>query len=115
VKLQYLFLSPLIVLAVPSDALFGLQIPAIVIIFLVGSLGMLRRNEGLARGASLGLLAAVIWGKVSLDILGGLAPDTAVLLLEFVAVIFFVGAGKVVIFFRSTKRELAGKQDPLSL
>jgi hypothetical protein len=115
VKLQYLFLSPLILIAVPSDALFGLQIPAVVIVFCVGSLGMLRRNEGLAKGASLSILAAVIGGKVGLDILGGVAPDTAVLLLEFVAVIFFMEAGRVVISFEQANRELSGKQDALSL
>ena len=115
VKLQYLFLSPLILLAVPSDALFGLQIPAVGIVLFVGSLGMLRRNEVLARGASLGLLAAVIGGKVGLDILGGVAPDTAVLLLEFVAVIFFMEAGRVAISFEQANRELTGKQDELSL
>lgn len=115
VKLQYLFLSPLILLAVPSDVLFGLQVPAVVIVFCVGSLGMLRRNELLARGASLGLLVAMIAGKVGLDIFGGAAPDTAVLLLEFVVVIFFMEAGKVVISFEQANRELAGKHDELSL
>jgi len=115
VKLQYLFLSPLILLAVPSAALFGLQIPAVAIVLFVGSLGMLRRNEVLARSASLGLLAAVIGGKVGLDIIGGVAPDTAVLLLEFVVVIFFMEAGRVVISLEQANRELAGKQDELSL
>lgn len=114
-KLQYLFLSPLILFAVPSEAFFGLQVPAVGIVFSVGSLGMLWRNEALARSASLGLLAAVIGGKVGLDLLGGAAPDTAVLLLEFVAVILFMEAGRVVISFELANRELAGKQDELSL
>jgi len=115
VKLQYVFLSPLILLAVPVEALSGLQVPAILIVLLVGSLGMLRRNESFARGASLSLLVTVIGGKVSTDILGRVAPDTAGLLLEFVAVIFFMEAGKVVISFEVENRELAEKQDELSL
>jgi hypothetical protein len=115
VKLQYLFLSPLVLLAVPSEALLGLQVPAILIVLSVGSLGMLRKNELLARSASLSLLVAIIGGKVGTDILGGVAPDTAGLLLEFVAVIFFIEAGKVVISFEMENRELAKKQDELSL
>jgi hypothetical protein len=76
---------------------------------------MLRRNELLARGASLSLLGAIIGGKVGTDVLGGVAPDTAGLLLEFVAVIFFMEAGRVVISFEMENRELAEKRDELSL
>jgi hypothetical protein len=114
VKLQYLFLSPLIIFGVPSNALLGLQVPVVLIILCVGSVGILWRNELLASGASLALLGAIIGGKVGLDLLGGAAPDTAVLLSEFVLVIFFMEAGKVVISFEKTNRELAGKQDELS-
>ena len=81
----------------------------------VGLLGMLRKKEILARGASLSLIGSVIGGKVGEDALGVAAPDTAVLLVQFVAVIFFMEASRVVLSFNSEDRELAGKRDEFSV
>jgi hypothetical protein len=80
----------------------------------VGLLGMLGKKEIFARGASLSLVGLIIGGKVAGDALGSMAPDTAVLLVQFVAVIFFMEASRVVLSFDGENRELAGKQDELS-
>lgn len=114
VRLHYLFLAPWIVFAVPSVVFFGLQFPVVLIVSVVGLLGMLGEREALARGASLSLFALIIAGKVGGDLLGATAPDTAVLLVQFVAVVFFMEASRVVLSFDGENGELAGKHDELS-
>jgi len=114
VRLHYLVIAPWIVFAIPSIVFFGLQAPAILIVSVVGLLGMLGKREALARAASLSLFGLIIAGKVGGDLLGATAPDTAVLLVQFVAVIFFMEASRVVLSFDRENGELAGKQDELS-
>lgn len=79
-----------------------------------GLLGTLGKNDLLVSGASLIMLALIIGGKVGADLLGLAAPDTAIVLAQFVAVIFFMEASKVVLSFDAESRELEGKQDELS-
>jgi len=114
VRLHYLLLAPWIIFDIPSQVIFGLQLPALVIVSGIGLLGMLGRREVLARGASLSLLALVIWGKVGVDIIGGAASDTAVLLVQFVAVVFLMEASRVVLVFDRENSELVEKPDELS-
>jgi len=104
-----------VIFAIPSLVLAGLQVPVVLIVSGVGLWGMLRNKEILARGASLSLIASVVGGKVGEDVLGVEAPDTAVLLVQFVAVIFFMEASRVVLSFSDENRELAGKRDEFSL
>jgi len=108
-------LAPWVIFAIPSTVVFGLQVPATVTVSGVGLFGMLRNKEILARGASLGLIGLVIGGKVAEDVLGAAAPDTAVLLVQFVAVIFFMEASQVVLSFNSEDSELKGKRDEFSV
>ncbi len=108
-------LAPWVIFAIPSNVLFGFQVPLALIVSGVGLFGMLRKKEILARGASLSLIGLVIGGKVAEDVLGAAAPDTAVLLVQFVAVIFFMEASRVVLAFNSEDRELAGKRDEFSV
>jgi hypothetical protein len=109
-----LVLVPWVVFAIPSLVLFGLQAPVVLAVSGVGLLGMLGKKEILVRGASLSLFGLIIGGKVGVDVLGGVAPDTAVLLVQFVAVIFFMEASRVVLSFDGENRELARKYDELS-
>lgn len=114
VRLHYLVLAPWIIFAIPSLVSFGLQIPVALTVSGVGLLGMLGKRGILARGASLSLFGLIIGGKVVGDVLGSAAPDTAVLLVQFVAVIFFMEASRVVLSYDSENGELAGKHDDLS-
>jgi len=107
-------LAPWIIFDIPSQVIFGLQFPALVIVSGIGLLGMLGRREVLARSASLSLLALVIGGKVGADIIGGSASDTAVLLVQFVAVVFLMEASRVVLVFDRENSELVEKPDELS-
>jgi len=75
---------------------------------------MLARTLVLTTIASVGLLALLVAGKVGTDLVKASAPDTAVLLLEFVAVIFFMEASRVVLSYDSEKSELAGRMDDMS-
>jgi hypothetical protein len=107
-------LAPWVIFAIPSLVLFGLQVPVALTISGIGLLGMLGKKRILARGASLSLFGLIIGGKVGGDILGAAAPDTAVLLIQFVALIFFMEASRMVLSFDSENVELAGKHDELS-
>jgi hypothetical protein len=108
-------LAPWVIFAIPSTVLFRLQGPVTLIISGIGLFGMLRKKKILTRGASLSLIGLIIGGKVVEDVLGAAAPDTAVLLVQFVAVIFFMEASQVVLSFNSEDRELAGKSDEFSV
>ena len=114
VRLHYSVLAPWVVFEIPSLVFFGLQVPVALTVSGVGLLGMLGKKEVLARGASLSLFGLIIGGKVGVDLLGSRPPDTAVLLVQFIAVIFFMEASQVVLSFDSETGELAGKQDDLS-
>jgi hypothetical protein len=109
-----LVLVPWVVFAIPSMVLFGLQVPIVLAISGVGLFGTLGKKEIVVRGASLSLVGLVVGGKVGEDILGAAAPDTAVLLVQFVTVVFLMEASSVVLSFDSESAELAGKHDEFS-
>ncbi len=83
-------------------------------IMAVGLSGALANRQVFATLASVSLLVSLIAGKVGLDLAKASPPDTAVLLLQFLAVIFFMEATRVVLSFDSETRELAGKTDEAS-
>jgi hypothetical protein len=60
------------------------------------------------------LLVLLVAGKVGTDLALAPNPDTAVLLLQFVAVIFFMEASRVVLSFDTETSELGGKTDDMS-
>jgi hypothetical protein len=114
VRFHYLFLAPWIVLGVPSQVFLGLGLPIILVIVAVGLSGMLARQQVLTTVASAGLLVLLVGGKVGTDLARAPAPDTAVLLLQFVAVIFFMEASRVVLSYDVERSELAGRTDDMS-
>jgi hypothetical protein len=109
-----LILAPWIVLGVPSQVFLGLGLPIILVIVAVGLSGMLAGKQALTPLTSVLLLALLVAGKVGTDLTRAPAPDTAVLLLEFVAVIFFMEASRVVLSFDQESSELAGRTDDMS-
>ena len=113
-RLHYLLLAPWIVLSIPLEVLFGLGILIVFAIAIVGLLGMFSKRQKLASFASLALLATIIAGKVGTDLARVAAPDTLVLLVQFVAVIFFVEASRVVLSFDKESDELGEKEDEVS-
>ncbi len=114
VRFHYLILAPWIVLSVPSQVFLGLGTPIMLAIMAVGLSGALANRQVFATLASVSLLVSLIAGKVGLDLAKASPPDTAVLLLQFLAVIFFMEATRVVLSFDSETRELAGKTDEAS-
>lgn len=113
-RLHYLLLAPWIVLSIPLEVLFGLGILIVFAIAIVGLLGMFSKRQKLASFASLALLATIIAGKVGTDLARLAAPDTLVLLVQFVAVIFFVEASRAVLSFDKESDELGEKEDEVS-
>jgi hypothetical protein len=114
VRLHYLLLAPWIVLSVPVGVFFGLGILIVLVIVVFGSVGMFAKKRGLVRSASLALLVLIVAGKVGTDLVRAAAPDTLVLLVQFVAVIFFMEASRVVLSFDREIGELGEKMDEVS-
>jgi len=56
----------------------------------------------------------IVWGKVAGDIYGLPGPDSALLLFQFMLVIFLMEASSTVLTFDSTTKQLEGKNDELS-
>lgn len=113
-KLHYLILAPWIVLAVPSQVFLGLGILIVLVVGFLGPSGMFAKKQTLAILASVMLLVSLVAGKVGTDLTRASSPDTAVLLLQFVAVIFFMEASRVVMSFDREMGELAEKTDETS-
>jgi hypothetical protein len=114
VRLNYLFLAPWIILAAPSRVFLGLGILIVLVIVVVGLAGTFARRQTLATLASVTLLVLLVAGKVGIDLTIAPNPDTAVLLLQFLAVIFFMEASRVVLSFDAEASELEGRTDDMS-
>ena len=71
-------------------------------------------NRTAILSASGGLLLLIVWGKIVGDIYGLPGPDSALLLLQFMLVIFFMEASGTALIFDSTIKQLEGKNDDLS-
>ncbi len=112
--MHYLYLSPLIVFAVPPEALLGQPGPVALVVALTGSTGMLLHQRKLALLGSMTLLGLLIWGKVAADLLKSSPQDTAVLLAEFIAILFFMEACMVILTFDSTRKGLEERDDEIS-
>ena len=114
IKLQHVFLSPLVMLAVPPLALLDQNILFTVGVALVGLAGMLLGKRTLATVASLSLLTLLIWGKAATSILKTSPPDTAVLLVEFTMVLMFMEASFLTLTFNRDYSQLKAREDELS-
>jgi hypothetical protein len=71
-------------------------------------------NRTAIYAASGSLLLLIVWGKVAGDIYRLPGPDSALLLLQFLLVIFLMEASITVLTLDSTIRQLRGKNDDLS-
>ena len=71
-------------------------------------------NRTAVLAASGSLLLLIVWGKVAGDIYGLPGPDSALLLLQFMLVIFLMEASATALIFDSTIKQLEGKNDDLS-
>jgi hypothetical protein len=113
-KINYVILAPWIILSLPPLALGQQSILVIAVIAIVGSVGMLLTNRTAILAASGSLLLLIVWGKIAGDIYGLQGPDSALLLLQFMLVIFFMEASATALIFDSTIKQLEGKNDDLS-
>ncbi len=75
---------------------------------------MLLRNKTAILAASGSLLLLIVWGKVAGDLYGLPGPDSAVLLLQFMLVIFIMEASITTLTLDSAIKPLEGKNDDLS-
>jgi len=75
---------------------------------------MLLRSRTTVSLASVSLLLLIVWGKVARDLYGLPGPDSALLLLQFMLVIFLMEASTTTLTFDYTIRQMEGKDDDLS-
>lgn len=64
--------------------------------------------------ASGSLLLLIIWGKIAGDIYGIPGPDSALLLFQFMLVLFLMEASTTALIFDRAIKQLGGKNDDLS-
>lgn len=83
-------------------------------VVVVGLAGTLLRNRTAVWLASVSLLLLIVWGKIADDLYGLPEPDSALLLFQFLLVIFLMEASTVALTFDSTIKQLEGKKDDLS-
>lgn len=113
-KVNHILLVPSILLTLPPAALFQQPILFLAILTIVGLTGMLLRKTVLASIASASLLFLIVWGKIASDIYSLPAPDSALLLIQFMLVIFLMEASNVVLILDSSQILLEGRTDEFS-
>ncbi len=113
-RINYVFLAPWIVLSLPPSALGQQSILVTAPVAIVGFAGMSLGNRATIYAASGSLLLLIVWGKVAGDLYGLPGPDSAVLLLQFMLVIFLMEASITVLTLDSAIKPLEGKNDDLS-
>ena len=104
----------MIVLSLPEEALYGFQIPVLLILVILGVTAMMFGYATGSVATSASLLALVVWGKVSRDLYRLPSEDSASLLLQFMFVIFFMEASNVTLSFDAAWLRLRGKKDDIS-
>ena len=75
---------------------------------------MLLTNRTASLVASGNLLLLIVWGKIAGDIYGLPGPDSALLLFQFMLVIFLMEASTTALIFDFTIKQLHGRNDDLS-
>jgi len=75
---------------------------------------MLLTNRTAILAASGGLLLLIVWGKIAGDIYELPGPDSALLLLQFMLVVFLMEASTTTLTFDYTIKQLEGKDDDIS-
>ena len=103
------------VLSLPSAAVLGQGVLITIVLVAAGLAGTMTRNALVASLASVALLGLLVWGRVASDIWGLRRFDTALLLLEFFAVILLMEASNAAIQFDLINRKLQGKEDNLTI
>lgn len=109
-----MILAPWIVLGVPSQVFLGFGPTIALATGLLGLFGMFAKKQVLAAFASVILLVLLVAGKVGTDLTRSPSPDTALLLLQFAMVIFFMEASRVVLSFEMEASSLVLKMDEMS-
>ena len=113
-RINYVFLAPWIVLSLPPVSLAQQSILVAAIVAIIGLGGMLLGSKDSIWLASASLLLLLVWGKVASDLYGLPGPDSALLLLQFMLVIFFMEASTTILKLDYTINKLKGKEDELS-
>ncbi|TMI62237.1 hypothetical protein E6H12_06630 [Candidatus Bathyarchaeota archaeon] len=113
-RINYVFLALWITLNLPPSALGQQSILVMAVIAIAGSVGMLVGNRTAILAASGGLLLLIVWGKIAADIYGLSEPDSALLLFQFMLVIFLMEASTTALILDSSLKQLEGKNDDLS-
>lgn len=110
-RFHLLFLAPWIVLSVPSQVFLGLGTVLVLLVVGLGLTGMIARMTTMATLANVALLGALVAGRVGTDLDRLPSQDTAVLLIQFMSIIFFMEAMRATSSYDSETRILGGRTD----
>jgi hypothetical protein len=113
-RINYLFLVPWIILSIPQAVIYGQSILLTASITILGVAGMALRSRTATSLASVSLLFAMIWAKIAGDLFRLPAPDTALLLLQFMLVILLMEASNTALTFVTSMRQTRRMSDEFS-
>jgi len=114
VKVNHVFLVPWIILSLPQAVFFQQQLPIGATLSVLGLAGMVTKNRTAAGLTSASLLGLIVWEKVSSDLYHLSGLDSALLLFDFMLVIFLMEASDTTISFDRASLPLKGKNDDIS-
>lgn len=99
---------------VPFDIGFWLRLSIVSIVTVTGLIGVFQQRRRAVLLASSSLIATLILSKILIDLSHLPAPDTAVLLLQFVAVLFLMEMSLVTVQYERDLASLRQRDDALS-
>jgi hypothetical protein len=102
-----------IVLSIPPEALLQEPLLVTLVIAAIGAIGIMTRNPPVVTTVFGTLLLLTVWGKIADDIYRLSGPDTALMLSQFMTLIFFMEATLATLRFESRYRPIQGRSDEL--
>ena len=114
-KINFVIVVPWIALTVPAAAIYQQQLLIILVLVPLGLSGTLTGSRSASSLTSVVLIGLIIWSKVGSDLFHLGTLDSALLLLEFMTVIFLMEATNTAISVDQRLKQLRGRNDDFSL
>ena len=114
-KTNFVLVVPWIVLTAPAVAIYQQQLLVTLVLVALGLSGTLTSNRSASSLASMVLLGLIIWSKVAGDLFHLATVDSALLLFEFMIVIFLMEATNTAISVDQRLKQLRERNDDFSV
>ncbi len=113
--LNPLFIAPWIVFSVPPQLVLFQPLGFAVLISVMGIIGVLSPKSGVVSLAFAILMVLIISGEVYSHISGRPGPDTAVLMIQFIMILFLYETSITVLRFDKVSAKTQAKEDNFSM